>query len=430
MKGLLFTYALAYGGAVAALVNPFVGVLIYVGFAILMPEWLWPWSVPQGNYSRVVALALLAGWGAKGFGDWKFGRARGVVLALLGYWAWAAVSASLSPNQSVGWGFVEKISKIILPFLAGITTIDSVRKLKQLAWTIILCEGYLALEFNLSYLSGYNRLWLEGFGPMDNNCNAMALVTCLGLSLGTGLLESVWWRKAIGIIASLLITHAILFSFSRGGMLGLAVTGLMTFLLMPKRPKNYLAAALCILLVARFAGPQVVQRFSSSFSDESGQVEESAQSRLDLWGDCWDVMKKNPVVGAGPEHWPLLASDYGWRAGKEAHTLWLAIGAELGFPGLTLLALFFLTCMARLLPLTAEPNGLADPWLGHGARMVIASLAGFAVSAQFVSLRVLEQPYYVVIIGAGILKLAAVPTGGDTTPDGVHDPGRHPNRSY
>ena len=86
----------------------------------------------------LVALGLLAGWVAKGFGDWKFGRARGIVLALLGFWAWAAVSAFLSPDQALGWGFVEKISKIILPFLVGITTIDSVRKLKQLAWTIFL----------------------------------------------------------------------------------------------------------------------------------------------------------------------------------------------------------------------------------------------------------------------------------------------------
>ena len=38
MKGLLFTYALTYGGAVVSLFNPFYGLLIYVCFAIMRPE--------------------------------------------------------------------------------------------------------------------------------------------------------------------------------------------------------------------------------------------------------------------------------------------------------------------------------------------------------------------------------------------------------
>jgi len=40
------------------------------------------------------------------------------------------------------------------------------------------------------------------------------------------------------------------------------------------------------------------------------------------------------------------------------------------------------------------------------ARMVIASLVGFMVSSQFVSLEGLELPYYVVMIGAATLKVA------------------------
>jgi hypothetical protein len=36
---------------------------------------------------------------------------------------------------------------------------------------------------------------------------------------------------------------------------------------------------------------------------------------------------------------------------------------------------------------------------------VIASLVGFGVSAQFVSAELVEGPYYLVMIGAGVLKL-------------------------
>src|SRR5687768_10524310 len=101
MKGLIFTYCLTYGGAVLSLVNPFYGLLVYVSFAILRPEYLWPWSVPAGSYSRIVAVALLAGWAWHGFGNWTFGAARPFAVALLGYWAWIVVSAACAQNQVV-----------------------------------------------------------------------------------------------------------------------------------------------------------------------------------------------------------------------------------------------------------------------------------------------------------------------------------------
>lgn len=409
MKGLIFTYLLTYGGSIAALFNPFIGLLIYVSFAILMPEHLWPWSVPQGNYSRTIAIALLAGWALRGFGSWRLGRAWAILSALLGFWAWSILSAFQASDQAIAWGFIEKLTKIVLPVVVGITIIDSVRQLKQLAWTIVLCEGYLALEFNLSYFGGYNRLRFQGYGPMDNNCNAIALVTCLGLSLPMGLQEKVVWRKALALGLSALIIHAILFSFSRGGMLGMGLTGFVVFLLLPKQPKHYLGAILGVMFVLNLAGNEVIERFSQTFADKQGHREASAQSRLDLWMNCLDVMRNRPILGVGPDHWPLIASSYGWREGKEAHTLWLQVGAEVGIPGLTLLAAYYVLCLARLYPLTRGLSPIPDPWISEASRMVIASIVGFVFTAQFVSIKVLEHPYYVVLIGAGVLKLSVVP---------------------
>ena len=40
------------------------------------------------------------------------------------------------------------------------------------------------------------------------------------------------------------------------------------------------------------------------------------------------------------------------------------------------------------------------------AAMIIAAIVGFAVTASFVSLDNLEPPYYIVLIGAGALKIA------------------------
>jgi len=405
VKGLIFTYAMTYGGALLALYNPFHGLLVYVCFAIIRPDYMWYWSVPQGNYSRTVALALLAGWVFQRFGHWRFGRARGVVAALVFFWLWAVVSTTFASNQEVAWRYVESIAKILLPFLVGITVIDSVAKLKQLAWVILLSEAYLAWEFNLSYFEGYNRLWMEGFGAMDNNCHAIALVACTGLAVFVGLHERRWWLKGVAFTAALLMIHAILFSFSRGGMLSLVVTGLVGFLLVPKKWQHYLAFAAVVLVAVQLAGPEVTARFRTTF-DSGEERDASAQSRLQLWAGCWDSMCKRPL-GVGPDHWGLIAPEYGFPRGKNAHSLWLEVGASLGFPGLGFLLLFYGLCLARLWPLTGQRHPVPDPEYRGLARMVIASVTGFAVAAQFVSLDRLEQPYYVALIGAGLLKLSS-----------------------
>ena len=68
MKGLIFTYALTLFGSVAGLVSPFHGLLCYVCFAIVKPEHMWPWSVPEGRYSLLLALTNFRKLGALSIG--------------------------------------------------------------------------------------------------------------------------------------------------------------------------------------------------------------------------------------------------------------------------------------------------------------------------------------------------------------------------
>jgi probable O-glycosylation ligase (exosortase A-associated) len=409
MKGLLFTYLLTYGGAVASLVNPYVGLLVYVCFAIIRPESLWHWSVEPGNYSRIVAIALLIGWAIHGFGNWRFGRARGVVIALLAFWGWSVVGAVFADDQQVAWDFVESKSKIFLPFLVGITLIDSMPKLKQLAWVILLSQGYVALEMNRAYLDGFNWVKEIGFGGMDNNCVAIGMVSAAGLAFFFGLHAERWWAKLLALAAAALMAHVVFLSFSRGGMLALLVTGGISFLLIPKRWGHYLLFALAVVVALRMAGPEVWERFLSSF-EEREELDASAISRLELWAACWDLMLRYPLLGVGPDHFPQVVHEYGFPPGKHAHTLWLNVGAEQGFPGLAFLVLFFGLCAYRLWPLTKENRPAADPWLRHAARMVIASLVGFAVAGQFVALLGIELPYYIALLGVATLKEASQPS--------------------
>lgn len=416
MKGLLFTYLLTYGGALASLVRPYYGLLVYVCFAIVKPDLLWHWSVPQGNYSRIVALAMAAGWLISGFGDKRFGPARAIVGCFAGFGIWLVVSGLFAPDSDVAFAAIEQYAKILLPILVGATVVRTPQQLRGLLWTIVASQTWIALEMNLSYLQGYNQLQFEGFAGMDNNSVAIALVTALGVAFVTGLRAATPGRAALAFGMTGILAHAVLISFSRGGMLAAAACGAAAFLVVPRTTRVYVVFGLALLATLRLAGPEVRGRLMSSFEDRS-TLDVSAQSRLELWEDCVDATLSHPVFGVGPDHWPLVAHTYGWPRGKEAHSLWFQTAAELGFPGIAMLLGAYVLTILRCLGLIRSagrrsraagdrdgPSPRPDERAGETpvdiARMTIPGLVGFGIAAQFVSLEALEIPYYVALLGA------------------------------
>jgi probable O-glycosylation ligase (exosortase A-associated) len=404
MKGLIFTYVLTYGGAAASLYRPYIGLLIYVCFSIIKPDALWHWSVPQGNYARTVAVALLVGWVLHGLGSWQLGRARLAVLGIIGFWVWIVVAGFAAPEPPVAWRIVERLSKTLLPVLVGLTLIDSVAKLKQLAWVIVLSQGYLAFEFNLIYLSGqYNPDEFKHAG-MDNNSHAIAMVAAFGLAFFLGLNSRKWWGRLAAFGAAAVMAHMIMFSRSRGGMLALIISGLAIIYMMPKQPRHYLMLVVALLIGARMAGPSVWERFSTTFASKEVR-DVAAEGRLQFWRGMKEAIVEHPVVGVGPGHWPLVTTRYGIEAGKSGHSTWLQTAAEFGLPAALCLMLFYGGCILKLYPMTKETENLADPWLKQIARMVVVALVGFLIAAQFVTLYGVDLPYLIGLLGMGALKL-------------------------
>jgi O-antigen ligase len=258
---------------------------------------------------------------------------------------------------------------------------------------------------NMEYLSGWNRFEkLENvMAGLDNNSFCIGVVTGAGVAFFLGLLEKSIWRKWLCYVAAALMAHVTMFGESRGGMLGLVVSGIATFFLISKEPRHYYAFLLALIVGLRLAGPAVTARFMSSFVSKE-QRDASAESRIILWEACWDIMKSNPLFGVGPDNFPIVVPAYGFNRGKEAHSLWFQTGAEVGFPGMFMLLGFYAYPMWRLF-LIQRRKDIEDPWLIDASRLVIASFSGFIVSATFVSLEGLEFPYYLGLFAAGVLKV-------------------------
>jgi putative inorganic carbon (hco3(-)) transporter len=408
MKGLFFTYLLAYGGSLISLFNPLIGLLIYIAFANLKPESLWYWSVPAGNYSRIIACFFLVGWVVNGMGDWRLHRAKSLIILLCLYWLWLFVEAVRSPNQADAWYTFEILSKVFLPMAVSMTLIDSVEKLKQLAWVLTLSQGYLAFEFNITYYTQGIDTYEWYFAGIDNNGIAITAVTAMGLAFFIGITTEKLWQRLVAFASAALLAHVVLFSMSRGGMLAMGISGAVSFILIPKKPIYIAMYVLAALLVFRLAGEDVREEFNTIFADSESR-DYSAQSRVEMWKDAIDCTLKNPVFGCGMENWGNVAPEYGWRQGKRVHNTWLELSASIGIPGLLLNLSLYLVTIWKIGALLYKENSHVDPWLLGLARAVITGLSGFLVSATFVTADRVELPYYVILLGAGVLKLSLQP---------------------
>jgi probable O-glycosylation ligase (exosortase A-associated) len=396
MKGLIFVYAVTYGGSLVALIRPYIGLLIYVGFSICKPEYAWS-DIEPGNYlNRTVAIAFLIGWALQGFGGFQVGRAWPIVLAITGYFLWSCLSALQAFNQDVAWPYVEDLLKIVLPFVVGVTLINSVAQLKQLAWVIVISAGYVALHEHEQYYT-----W--GLQETDNSI-AHAMVVGTGVAFFLALYSEKWWQKLAAFLALMLMVHTVFFHMSRGAMLGLLVTGAFSFLVMEKKPRHYVALVIALLIALRLAGPSVQERFWTMFASKENR-DWSAESRFELWSAMWGVARENPAFGVGPNHWQLIAHEHGFNRGKDGHGLWAQLSAELGLPGVALLLATYCLVMFQLWPLCRQRGDTSDPWFGHVARMVMASVLGYMAESMFGSFKHLEIQFYVAMLGAGAIKL-------------------------
>ena len=379
------------------------GLYAYVGFAVLRPQAIFSWAGDLSNISFIVGVATLIGWALQGFGSWRFGRAKSVVVALVLFVVWFALSGLLAVNPSVSFASLWEVSKFVLPVLVGVTMLETEIDRRRMLWTIVLAQGYVGFEMNLAYLyKGYN-LAAKGFAGMDNNCFGAGLVTVIGPAVALTIVSKTWYERAAASSAAVLILHTTLLTFSRGAMVGLVAVAVTAFVMMPKRPRHMVAVLVVVLLAIRLTGPQLAERYSTTFA---GQAERdgSAESRIDLWRDCLLVIQAYPVFGVGPGNWRIIASQYGWPEGKSAHSVWMETAAENGIPGALLLFLFFGLAGAKLWPIARERLTDANRYETALAASVVLGVVGFSVSGQFVSVPGLEVPYYVVMVGAAMLK--------------------------
>jgi putative inorganic carbon (HCO3(-)) transporter len=282
-------------------------------------------------------------------------------LLVLLYWAVAAVATALSPVKKVA---VNDLATLTLYLLLFALCARVLRSPRLRSWMIVL---YLHVSLIVSIYG--MRQWFFGAPPLATwvdqesafskttrvysylgNPNLLAgyLIPAVVFSLVAVFVWQGWLKKALALTMFFVNTACLIFTFSRGGWIGLVVALLTVMALlvywwtieMPPFWRTWslpiiLGGLIGVLLLAVIFVEPVRLRVVSMFADRK---DSSNNFRRNVWDAVFEMIRDRPLIGIGPGHgsfnkiYPLYQRPR--YTALSAYSILLEIIVETGFIGL------------------------------------------------------------------------------------------------
>jgi hypothetical protein len=218
-------------------VGPFVGLSVYILYAVLRPQFIWKWaletSVAGGAaWSFYVAVATIAALVLTGPrppapvpgrcppARFRFTLSHALFFA---FGVTIVLSYIFARDHRASELQMDEYSKLFVMYAVGMVCIRTVGQV----WTIFLIYtlslSYISYEVNFLYLvNGYLGIAKSGYGGLDNN--GAGLLLAMGVPFCAFAFEYYrWWvRWAFALLIPIII-HAVMLTYSRGAMLSLVL---------------------------------------------------------------------------------------------------------------------------------------------------------------------------------------------------------------
>jgi probable O-glycosylation ligase (exosortase A-associated) len=284
-------------------------------------------------------------------------------LLLLALWAWYSITYFNAVGNPAFVGHIKEaqyemnhISKIFLMTFVMIVIINS---RKRLYWVMLVSAGSLGLLALKDALfgirtSGEFRVW----GPpdsflTDNNAFGLAINVSLPILFLLAREEKRWWLRLSLYLCFAAGVLSVLLTYSRGGLLGLAmVLGALT-LYSRHKPVAVALMIVAAVLILCFAPPSWMDRMGQF---AQGNLDATANQRLVSWETSWRFAHDYPVMGGGFETLPdiTIYQRYQPRALPDGllssgpHSIYFQLLADQGFVGLGLFLALIGCCFVTL----------------------------------------------------------------------------------
>jgi O-antigen ligase len=348
-----------------------------------------------------------------------------VIIACLLGWAVLTLPLSTWPGGSMNVLFDQYLKSVIMFWLLA-NVICTAGRLRTVFWTLSLISVPLAVTGLTNYASGQTfrdaGARIAGYtGALASNPNDLALTLNIFLPLTAALVLSTrrWGLRllALGIVAVSVL--GVIITFSRGGFVTLAVTSLLSLLMLVRRGNWTVFGA--VVLGGLLIVPLIPAGYADRLSTITNIGADSTGSAQERWRDTQsavELIQAHPVTGSGLGMDTLAMNDIRGAHWLKVHNAYLDYAIDLGVPGLTLFVAVLLSSIWTARRVERHPLPGADgaelSVLAGGIRI---SLIGFAVAAFFHPVPYHPYFYYIggLAVAAAVCRTSLMPRAAATS---------------
>jgi probable O-glycosylation ligase (exosortase A-associated) len=385
------------------LVQPWHGILVWSWLGYMNPHRLvWGFARHSVPWAQLVAAFTLVGiLFTRDPEKRRIPWTRETIL-LAGLWAWYLVTTIFAWYPEPAWSQLEKVSKVLLFTFLTLKFYQNRERLHALFMLIALSLGFYGLKggvWSLLISGGVHQVMgPEGSFIEGNTEIGLALAMALPFLYYLARLEQRYWLKRLMQVTFGFSILAIIFTHSRGAMIGLPVVLLLLFARARHKIVGLVAVGLLGVFVTMFAPQEWLSRMESIASYEEDQ---SANARLVSWRVATRLALDSPLLGGG--FWVLPHAEVferyapGHPTQHSAHSIYFSVLGDHGFVGLALFIGLFASCFASLIALRRRLRDApgAEALIAY-SKMIETSLAVYAVAGAFLTMAYWDMYYHLV----------------------------------
>ncbi|MDD5008082.1 MAG: O-antigen ligase family protein [Syntrophorhabdaceae bacterium] len=382
----------------AVFMNPYVGILLFLMGALIHPAQIIGESVAELHLARNLAFLMLFAWmfHILIYRDFKMKKSAQNWIAM-GFCITLLCSSFKYPSFSFSQ-FVE-LSKLFVLYFMVINLVRTPRHILIIFWFIVFLSLIAGIVGVYQYTHGIGMyssedgvLRITGTS-LDPNDYAMHIVMVLPLILSFFLVSRNIFVRVLLVFTSILLLANIVFTFSRGGFIGLGIVAFASFVILVAQKRIKPVGIVIILIIMVMISTAIPSKYWQRMLTSFNPSEASASARLESWKAGIGMMVDHPVVGIGLG---AFAYEYALRANIQtyefkvkiprfAHNSYIQVGAEAGVIALALFLLLIIFSFRDIFIAQKVFREKNEDNLSNLSQFLGVSMLGYAACGMFLT---------------------------------------------